>query len=374
MIKLASPDIQQSDIQNAASVLKSGHLVQGQQVIRFENSLSRMMDLPYCSVVSSGTAALHLALLSFGIGQGDSVIVPAFTFPATANAVENVGGKTILCDVDPNTYVVSPENIEKLIFQNKDKKIRAIIVVHEFGYPAQIKTISQIAKKNHIFLIEDAACALGTVADARHVGHYSDLACFSFHPRKAVTTGEGGAVATRSKKIAESIKRLRNHGLEIVDGKNDFVASGLNYRLTDFQAALALGQLSRFGKELRKRKQLVKVYFEGLTDQENVKIPRDHPGHSWQSFMVVLKKEINRQKLIEKLLRRGIETNYGAYALNCLNFFQKKYRYQAKDFPVATCLYERGLVLPLYGRLSLKDISKIIEILIEEVRNVSVSR
>ena len=210
MIPLAKPDIRKEDIENAARVLRSGMLVQGKYVSMLENALSRFSGVEYCSLCSSGTAALHLALKGLGIGPGDGVIVPAFTFPASANVVELLGAETILCDVSSEDYNITPEELEECIKHAKSN-LKAVMVVHEFGCPASIKAISRLCRQNSLFLIEDAACALGTIADGKHVGSFSDVACFSFHPRKAITRGEGGAVITRNKTLDERIKKLRNH-------------------------------------------------------------------------------------------------------------------------------------------------------------------
>lgn len=360
MIKLASPDIRPSDIKKAIAVLKSGNLVAGEKVELFEKKLGKFMGLPYCLAVSSGTAALHLALLALKLGKGDGVIVPAFTFPATANVVEIVGAKTILSDVDAKTYVLSPQGLEKTILANKKEDLKAIIVVHEFGFPAKMKEISKIAQKYGLKIIEDAACALGSKTGGRHVGYCSDVACFSLHPRKALTTGEGGIVATRDKKIAGEVKKLRNHGIEIIKGKMDFTVAGLNYRLTDFQAALGLGQLERFSSVIKKRKKLAETYEKKLINISEIQLPQQNPGHSWQSYMVVLGKNINRQRIIEKMFQKGIQTNLGAQALNCLSYFKNKYHLKGSDFPIAKNLYKKGLVLPLYHQLTSIDINNII--------------
>ena len=352
MIKLASPDINESDIQKACEVIKSGNLVQGANVTEFENRLSDFTGIPYSVIVSSGTAALHLSLIALGIGADDSVIIPAFTFPATANAVEINGAEIILTDVDSLTYVMTPELLEEAIIKNRHKRIKAVIVVHEFGYPAQIRAIYEITKKYGLFLIEDAACALGTFADDYHVGHYSDMTCFSFHPRKAITTGEGGAVITTKPNLAEKTRSLRNHGIIYNEKGMDFIYAGLNYRMTDFQAALALGQLERFKEELIKRKFLVSKYYELLNDEAKIGLPENHDGHSWQSFMVVLNEGIDRKKIIDNLLMKDIQTNLGAQAINCLSYYMRKYGYCDNDFNNSSKLFKCGLVLPLYGKLT----------------------
>ena len=363
MIKLSSPDINDEDIQRVIEVLKSENLVQGINVSKLEYLLSEYAKIPYSVVVSSGTAALHLALMAIGISRNDSVIIPAFTFPATANVVEISGGNVILTDVDKTSYVTTPEAIENALINNKDKNVKAVIVVHEFGYPAQIKKIAKITKKYSICLIEDAACALGTIADGHHVGFYSDMACFSFHPRKTITTGEGGAVITNNSKFSKKIKILRNHGIFKSKDNIDFIYAGLNYRMTDFQAALSIGQLDRFDKELEKRKSIAAYYFDLLKDTEFLTLPKNNDFHSWQSFMVVIDKSINRENVINELFKKGIETNYGAYAISCLNYYQKKYSFKENDFKIATELYKNGLAIPLYGKLVFKDILYITECL-----------
>jgi len=356
VIKLAVPDIRQDDLESCMEVLQSGNLVQGVHVEQFEKSLAQSSDNfgRFCAV-SSGTAALHLALKALGITRGDCVIVPDFTFPATANVVENLGAEVLFCDVDPSTYCVTPELIKNVI-STYNGPIKALIVVHEFGYPAPIQSICDVAGKNNIHVIEDSACALGTVADGHHVGYYSACACFSFHPRKAITTGEGGAVLSKDESIIEKIGQLRNHGMKAMDGHIDFFEPGLNYRMTDFQAALALGQLHRFPAEIEKRRQLAELYQIFLQDEINLELPRLEPGHSYQSFMVRLADHINRQKVIDSLLTKGIQTNLGAQALHRLHYYQAQYGRTDSEYPISSQLYDYGLVLPLYGSLKEKEI------------------
>lgn len=359
MIKLASPDIREEDIQQVIEVLRSGNLVQGACVKKLEGQLSEYTGTPYCSLVSSGTAALHLSLMALGIGKGDAVVVSAFTFPATANVVENSGAEVVLCDVDLKNYVSTPETLERALEQHKSKNIRAVILVHEFGYPLEIKQISEICKKHGLFLIEDAACAFGTIADGHHPGFYSDMACYSFHPRKAITTGEGGAVMSSHQELIEKVRCLKNHGMKYTNGSMDFINAGLNYRMTDFQAALAIGQLNRFDDELVKRTRLATLYCELLKDRKNIGLPAYHENHSWQSFMITLPEESDRTAVIEKLAEKGIQTNLGAQAINCLTYYKKKYVFDDSSAPNAFYLYTKGLVLPLYGKLNENNIETI---------------
>lgn len=355
MIRLAVPDIREDDIARMVEVVRSGQLVQGKAVEEFEATLVAFSGIPHCVAVSSGTSALHLALLALGVGAGDRVIVPAFTYPATANAVELVGAESVLCDVDPQSYVVTPEAIETLLDSEQGHGVKAIMLVHEFGFPVQVERICAMAAQRGIKVIEDAACALGTVADGFHPGHYSDVACFSFHPRKAITTGEGGAMMCRDEGVAALSRRLRNHGTQPRDGRMDFTEAGLNYRLTNFQAALGVGQIARFSEELALRKQMVALYCELLEGQGGIVLPQRDAGHSWQSFMLVLAPGL-RERVKKMMLERGVEVNLGAHALNCLSYFQQTYGVGAASCPVSTRLYGDGLVLPLHGRMSMDEI------------------
>ncbi len=359
MIRLSKPDIRDEDIARAVEVLRSGMLVQGANVVAFEKKLAAFADLPHVVTVSSGTAALHLVLKALNIGPGDTVIAPAFTFPATANVIETVGAETILCDVDATSYVVTPEAIAACISSLKSKRIKAVMVVHEFGYPARIAEIADICRQHQLLLIEDAACAMGTVADGRHPGFYGDAACFSFHPRKAITTGEGGAVMTQQWDIAEKIISLRNHGIHYSQEGMDFREAGLNYRLTDFQAALALGQIERFSHELERRRELASLYQSELEHTAGLTLPDIPIGHSLQSFMVTLDAGISRKELIHALHESDIQANLGAQALNCLTYYKQKYGLNESFCPVASHLYRSGLVLPLYGALAAVDIKKV---------------
>jgi len=368
MIRLSKPDIRDEDIARAVAVLRSGMLVQGENVLAFERKLEAFADLPHAVALSSGTAALHLAVKALGIGPGDAVIVPAFTFPASANVIEAVGAETVLCDVDERTYVVTPEALSQRISTLHDKRLRAVMVVHEFGHPARIEEIAAICRKHGLMLIEDAACALGTIADGKHTGFYGDIACFSFHPRKAITTGEGGAILTRKRELAEKIVSLRNHGIVYGAEGMDFKSAGLNYRLTDFQAALVLGQLDRFADELVRRRELANVYKQELEGVKSITLPDIPNGHSLQSYMVVLDAMVCRKTLIKHLLDRGVQVNLGAQALNCLTYYQRKYGVFEGSCRVASRLYFSGLVLPLYGALTDTDVAHVCTALNEKIR------
>ena len=360
MIRLAVPDIQEADIARVVEVLRSGNLVQAGEVAGFEQALAEFTGIEHGAAVSSGSAALHLALLSLHIHPGDAVIIPAFTFPATANVVEAVGAEVVLCDVDPRTYVMTPEALSACIQRHGKGNLKAVIVVHEFGYPARMAEICALARKNNLRVIEDAACALGTTSDGTHVGAFGDLGCFSFHPRKAVTTGEGGLVVSRDRALIEAVKELRNHGMRVTGSTRDFVVAGLNYRMTEFQAALGVGQLVRFPQQIRDRRNLVECYQDLLHDDPRVTLPASDSGHSWQTFMVTLGLGQNRDDVITALAEQGIQASLGAQAINCLSYYRGRYGWGPDSCPVAARLYSHGLALPLHGRMIEADVRQVV--------------
>lgn len=355
MIKLASPYISEIAIEKAIAVLKSGNLVQGKYVEEFEVALQIYLGIKHAILVSSGTAALHLSLAALDIKTGDEVIVPAFTFPATANVVELVGAKPVFVDVELEDFCINPTQIESKITE----KTKAIILVHEFGQSADMKNILDIAHKHKLQIIEDAACALGTEFNNQKVGTFGTLGCFSFHPRKAITTGEGGCVVTNNIRLAENIKSLRNHGISVDKGKIDFIQAGLNYRLTDFQAVLGLDQLTEIEDIIKQRISTAIKYNGQLSTIKEIKIPPRLKNRKsvYQTYHVLIDDRINRDELISHLKDLGIETNLGAYALHCLKYYKKKYTYEDDDFVNAFQAYKQGLALPMGDHIKNKDIS-----------------
>jgi len=361
MIRLTEPRFGEEEINAVTAVLKSGMLVQGKQVAAFEKALAEYMGAEFVVAVSSGTAALHLALAALGIGPGAAVLVPAFTFPATANVVELQGARPVLVDVDPATYCLTPLGLEQAIKAWKGpERLRAVIPVHEFGAPCDMEGIVAVARDAGIAVVEDAACALGTRYGGHHVGLFGEVGCFSWHPRKAITTGEGGAIVARTFTMYRRLTLLRNHGMERRDdGTTDFILPGFNYRMTEFQAVLGKVQLNRFDETLAIRKKLVDLYRQELAHIYNLRLPSEVPGHSWQTFMVVLPKGTERRQLISVLRNQKIETNLGAQALHMLSYYHKRYGFVPADYPVAAELFERGLALPLHPGLTEEDVGMV---------------
>jgi len=330
-------------------VLDSGFLVQSKYVAQFERQVATYLGVKHAVAVSSGTAALHLSLISLGIGPGDEVIVPAYTFPATANVAELVGAKPVLVDVDLDTYNIQVAHIKEAISQ----KTRAIIPVHLFGNPADMGPIVEIASVHDLVVIEDAAGALGSEYKRRKCGTIGTLGCFSFHPRKIVTTGEGGMVVTDDDRLAESVRNLRNHGMQPSGSQRDFIAAGFNYRMNELEATLGIIQMQEIDKIIPERQDLAKLYMELLRDNSNIVFQETLPGcfSVWQAFVVRLK-NMNTISILDSLKKAGIEANIGTYALHLLRFYTSKYGYKENDFPNAKRMFEKGLVLPLYSKMS----------------------
>jgi len=357
MIKLSKPYITEDCINNVIKVLRSGNLVQGDNVKDLEERFKAYLGIKYAVAVSSGTAALHLALQVLGISSGDEVIVPAFTFPATANVVELLGAKAVLVDINLDDFCINTSLIEEAI----TSRTKAIMPVHEFGQAAQIDKVMEIAEKYNLRVVEDAACALGTEFYNQKTGTFGDIGCFSLHPRKAVTSGEGGIIITNNADIANSLIILRNHGIENTEGKIDFINAGYNYRMTDFQAALCLPQLDLIENIIKERIKQANIYDDYLNDVSNIILPCIFPERKmvYQTYHLLLDERFDRNTVIKQLKEKQIETNYGAYALNTLSYYTKKYGYKLNDYPNAVFANKHGLALPMGMHLQQCDLEEV---------------
>jgi perosamine synthetase len=363
-IPLMSPNIIDADIAAAVEVLRSGNLVQGKSIETLEREIAEYVSVKHSVAASSGTATLHLALVALGIGAGDEVIVPAFSYVATANVVEIVGAKSVFVDVERDTFNINVAQIESAI----TPRTKAIIPVHEFGLACDISEICKIARKHNLFVIEDAACALGATENGKQVGGFGEIGSFSFHPRKAITSGEGGILTTDDDELVAKFQQLRNHGIEMRDGKMEFVAAGFNYRLTDFQGALVLNQFKRLEEIIESRQKLAAVYFSELEGFAPISLPvvPENKRHIWQTFHVVVEESFGRDELIEKLKMRGVGTNYGAQCIPATRFYREKYRLDCERlFPNAMRAFRQGLALPLYDKLSKEDVARVAQTLRE---------
>jgi dTDP-4-amino-4,6-dideoxygalactose transaminase len=307
MIQVNAPQIGKEEIEAVVKVLESGVLTHGlgagPMVTTFEKEYAKFVKAKHAIAVNSGTAALHTALLAVGIKHGDEVILPSFTFVATAETVVLAGAKPVFVDINPETYTVLPEKIEKAI----TKKTKAIIPVDLYGLPANIQPIKEIAEKHGVAIIEDAAQAHGATYKGKPAGAFSDVACWSFYASKNMTTGEGGMITTNNDELAEKIWYIRSHGEK---EKYKSLMLGHNYRMSEIQAAIGIAQLEKLPKFLAKRRENAEKLTKMLEKAEKLKLPKEPQGytHSWYLYTVRLKyaKEEERDETVEKLRRKGI--------------------------------------------------------------------
>ncbi len=343
-MRLAWPDTGREEADAVAEVLESGYLTMGSKVEEFEGLVAGACGVGHAVAVSSGTAALHLAVLALGLEPGDEVIVPAYTFPATANVVALAGLKPVLADVDPDTMNLDPERVEA------GPRTRAILAVHLFGRPARIEELPGLT------LLEDAAGALGASRRGKPCGGLGVMGCLSFHPRKVVTTGEGGAVTTNDAGLADAVRQLRNHGW----AGGDMPAPGLNYRLSDILCAVGIPQLQRLEELLAARERIAAGYAERLASLPVV-LPGADPGdrHGWQAYVIQVGR---RDAVLAGLRAQGIEAQIGTYALHRLSAYADQ-----GPFLGADRVYERALALPFHSRLTDDDLDRVAQALTELV-------
>jgi perosamine synthetase len=364
-IRLVVPDLGEDELREIAEVLASGFLTQGPKVLAFEAMMASIVGVPHAIATTSATTALHLVLAAEGIGPGDEVIVPDFTFPATANVVIQQGARPVLADIDLGTFTMDPSLLPGLITD----RTRAIIPVHAFGVSADMDPIVEFARDHGLIVIEDAACAIGTTYHGRACGTLGDAGCFSFHPRKAMTTGEGGLVTTADEALAERARLLRSHGGTRRDGRFTFEAAGFNYRMSDILAAIGIAQARKLGGFIADKRRLATRYRASLAGLAGVVLPAEPAwgGHVYQSFVVLLDDAIDRDAVILRMRNAGIETTLGTYALHDQPFFQRTFGYRSGDLPRSDVAFRQTLTLPLYPGLSDRDQDRVSATLAEAV-------
>jgi perosamine synthetase len=360
-ISLSRPFFDEREAEAVRRVLASGWVVQGPEVEAFEESIAQLDQARHCVAVSSGTAALHLCFLALGIGPGDAIFVPSFAWPSAANMAKLVGATAVFVDVLPDTYNLDAADLEGRVeacLHEGRLKPRAVVPVHEFGLAADLDKVLSIAAKHGLEVIEDAACALGATYHGKPVGTFGKLGILSFHPRKSITTGEGGAIVTNDAQLAERCRQWRNHGQQLSAGQRDFVVPGLNYRMTEMQAAIGGVQLSKFKGILQRRRSLVREYLRLLQPCRELRLPADPPEHTWQTFMPVLPVGTSRGAIVERLAAQGIECGPGSVAGHLGKHFQPQ-----GPLSVAEQLHDRGLALPLHAGMTEEQIQEVADAL-----------
>jgi dTDP-4-amino-4,6-dideoxygalactose transaminase len=357
-VNITEPSFDHSELEMLKECLESKWVTQGPMTGRFEALLAQAHGVQHAMACTSATSALHLSALALHLKPGDEVLVPAFTWITSANCAEYVGARAVFVDIDPATYNIDPAKLAEAI----TPRTRAVVAVHLFGLAAPMQEIMALSEKHNLAVIEDAACAIGTTYRGQPVGGLGNLGCFSFHPRKVVTTGEGGAVTTNDPELAARVRSLRNHG---ATGAPDpalephgpwtmgtFGNLGYNLRLSDIQAAVGVAQMAKLDKLVADRRRAARRYLEALESaQQQLVLPiaGDVAGHTYQSFVVRVREggRKRRNALMAALAEKNIQTRPGTHAVHRLGYYRDKYALQATAFPAAADAEDTTITLPI---------------------------
>jgi perosamine synthetase len=372
-IPISLPVTGEEEWQATKESIMSGWLTSGPKVREFETNFAKRHGVKHALAVTSATTALHLALVALGVGPGDEVIVPAFTWVATANVVLHCGAKVVFVDVDPKTFNICLDDLKKRI----TPKTKAIMPVHLFGLCADMDGIKAIA--GDVPLIEDGACAAGASYNGVPAGALGTIGCFSFHPRKSVTTGEGGMLTTNDTKLFELLDTLRNHGASMSEEQRhkgakpyilpDFNLPGFNYRMTDLQASIGIVQLTKLDQFISERAGWAKFYKEELSSISWLRTPQFDEtiyGHGWQSYVTFIDESISpmsRNDIMEHLQNMGIATRPGTHAVHMLNYYRDTFGIKDTDYPGAMLSNNCSMSIPLHNRMEADDYRYIVDTL-----------
>jgi dTDP-4-amino-4,6-dideoxygalactose transaminase len=375
-IPVARPSIGVEEEAAVLAVLRSGWISQGPKVAEFEREFAAYVGAPHAVAVSSCTTALHLAMVAAGVKEGEEVLCPSLSFIATANAIRYVGATPVFVDIDPLSYNIDPRRIEEAI----TPRTRAILAVHQIGMPAAMDELADIARRHNLVLLEDAACASGSRYKGERIGHpHSLMACFSFHPRKVLSTGEGGMISTADDQIAARLRRLRQHAMSVSDlarhASSTIVTEtydevGFNFRMTDMQAALGLVQLKRLPGFLERRRARAAKYTAALSHVPFLVPPTEPRGceTNYQSYMVRILEHapISRDELMQNLLDRGISTRRGIMPIHR----ERPYGNECWDtlLPETNRAADNTIILPLFDQMSDDDQEYVIDAIVELCR------
>lgn len=368
MIRLTVPSIDDLDLEAVREVLETGFLVQGKHVAAFEEAIADYIGCEHAIAVSNCTAALHLAMLALDVRPGDLVIVTAYSWISTANVIELCGAQPVFVDIDPHTFNIDTQQLKSTLERLMDtaetaRRVKAIMPVHTFGQVADMTTIEAIANRYNIPVVEDAACALGAVRDGQQAGTWG-IGCFSFHPRKAITTGEGGIISTNNTQLANKMRALRNHGADPTANRVDFVMPGFNYRLTEFQAAMGVTQMDKVDRIIEARRERAHHY-DDLLAKTPFTAPYVPDGSDpvYQSYVVLVPENVDRQIVMNHLHKKDIQCTIGTYHMPMTTYFRTRYGYQTGDFPVTDDVFARSLTLPLHEFLTEEEQQQVVDAL-----------
>jgi dTDP-4-amino-4,6-dideoxygalactose transaminase len=374
-IPLHRPYLDKNETTNIEKVLRSGWLTKGPVCEEFEKKCADYIGTKYAIAVTSCTAALHLSLLSLDLNKGDEVLVSDYTFPATGHSVLYCGLIPKFVDIKPTTFNIDPSLIEK----NITNKTKAIIPVHAFGQPADMDSIMEIARKHNLKVIEDAACAFGSIYKNRKTGSLSDIGCFSFHATKGITTGEGGLVTTDNEEIANKVRSLSVFGRESsweVEKSEKFIipnfySLGYNYKMPDILASIGLAQLNKVEEIIRRRIYLSDYLSYKLKDLDEVTVPyiREDVRHNFQSYNILIDKKIDRNCFIERMRDDGVQVQIGTYSSYCQPIYSKFIKIDYKC-PISLDVFNRSVRLPLFYNLTKKEIDQVVSLLKKNIRRL----
>lgn len=368
MIPIAKPYLTKDEAQSAYDTILTGWVTQGPRVEEFEKKFCEYTGAKYSVAVSNGTTALHLAMIVAGIGKHDEVICPSMSYIATANCIKYTGAKPVFAEIDPASYNIDINHAEKLI----SEKTKAILIVHQIGMPADIDSFKKLCEKYKIKLIEDAACAAGSSYKRNKIGNHSELVCFSFHPRKVITTGEGGMITTSNEEYYKRLKMLRQQGMSVSARERhnpdkiffeEHTEIGYNYRMTDFQGAVGTRQLEKLDYIIDERRKIALKYIKELGDIECIRLPVESEGYisNYQSFSIYLKKScpVGRDDLMQKLMDMGISTRRGIMTIHREEPYKE--RYSGFSLPVSEDACDRSVLIPLYIPMREEDCDYVIK-------------
>jgi len=370
MIPIAKPYLTTEEAQAAYDTILTGWITQGPRVADFEEKFASYTGAKYAVAVSNCTTALHLSMIVAGIGEGDEVICPSLSYIATANCIRYVNAVPVFAEVDPVTYNLDIHDVIKRI----TPKTKAILLVHQIGMPADIDAFQKLCDARGLKLIEDAACAAGSAYKDKKIGSHSELVCFSFHPRKVISTGDGGMITTSRKDFYERLKLLRQHGMAVNDRVRhesktvmitDHLELGYNYRMTDVQAAIGIKQLEKLDWVVSERRKIAQYYHEALRHIDVIRLPLEEPGYfsNYQSYSVYLKPEckINRDELMQKMLEQGIATRSGIMT----SHRETAYRQYVNglSLPVSEEACDRSIIIPLYVPMTQEEMELVVHVL-----------
>jgi dTDP-4-amino-4,6-dideoxygalactose transaminase len=349
------------EVDAVREVIESGYLTQGAKTAAFEEAVRGYTAARHAAAVSSATTGLHLALVALGVQPGDEVVIPGFSFPATANAVIQQGATPVFVDIDEATFNLDPALLDAAVTD----RTRAIMPVHAFGLCADMDAINAVAARHDLPVLEDAACALGGTYGGRHAGTLGTAGVYSFHPRKIITTAEGGMITTDDDDLAKRIAVLRAHGAVRGELYMEFVEAGFNYRLSDVHAAIGLAQMTRIDDIVSGRRRAASELTSRVSGIEGVQVPTEPAGtaHTFQSYVVLLDDRIDRDEVIRRMRTRDIETTLGTYGMHLQPYFRERFGIPDEALPHTTRAHHQALTLPLYPQLTEDDMDAIADAL-----------